>query len=297
MESIVSFLQELPNTSFDEVEKKLCERVLSEEKTRAFIKREHLSLEEIKANLLELVRYLEVDDTIDLHITKESRIVTLVHRVEERHGLLYSSGEVRSQLEHATLKDILPKEDTDKLSIVFQIAEKAHHYSNHKPIKGLYIYGKPGTGKSYLLAAFANRIFELTGKRTMYISLAPFITQQKQFNTDSYRNLERVKRVPLLILDDMGAESMTPFARDEIISPILQYRMENNLVTSISSNLSLEEMYDHFAETHTGRMVVEDRVKAERIMERIRYLTESVTLETTPNVRQYLREEDMKEEN
>ncbi len=41
----------------------------------------------------------------------------------------------------------------------------------------------------------------------------------------------KLKTVPLLLLDDIGAENTTNWSRDEVLAPLLQYRMENHLPT------------------------------------------------------------------
>ena len=42
--------------------------------------------------------------------------------------------------------------------------------------------------------------------------------------------LDAVK-IPILMIDDIGAESMTSWIRDDVLSVILQYRMQEQLVT------------------------------------------------------------------
>ncbi len=73
----------------------------------------------------------------------------------------------------------------------------------------------------------------------------------------------------MLLIDDIGAENSTPWARDEILGPILQYRMEQNLTTFFTSNLSLKDLEIHLSITSSGV----DKVKSRRIIERIKYLS------------------------
>ena len=71
------------------------------------------------------------------------------------------------------------------------------------------------------------------------------------------------------MIDDIGAENITSWGRDEILGTILQYRMEENLPTFFTSNLSLEELELHLS--NTNKTI--DKVKARRIIERIKYLS------------------------
>ena len=62
---------------------------------------------------------------------------------------------------------------------------------------------------------------------------------------------------------------VTAYNRDEILCPLLQYRMDNNLTTFCTSNLSLNELDQTLAISKSGV----DEVKAKRIICRIEQLT------------------------
>ena len=95
----------------------------------------------------------------------------------------------------------------------------------------------------------------------------------QEFSRHGYINFEAkyesIKRSPLLLLDDIGSEYLTPWARDEIIATILQYRSDEDLPTFFTSNLSLKELETHLKNTSSGI----DSIKARRILERIKDLT------------------------
>ena len=76
--------------------------------------------------------------------------------------------------------------------------------------------------------------------------------------------------IPLLLIDDLGAEAVTPWARDEILCPLLQYRMDEKLPTFFTSNLDLKALENHLAITSKGDEVI----KSGRIISRIKQLTE-----------------------
>ena len=83
-----------------------------------------------------------------------------------------------------------------------------------------------------------------------------------------------LQNVDILLLDDIGAENVTAWGRDEILGTILQYRMNNKLTTFFTSNYTIQELEDHLSMTKNG----EDKVKAKRIIERIKQLTEDIEL-------------------
>ena len=92
---------------------------------------------------------------------------------------------------------------------------------------------------------------------------------KSSFGTDYEEKFTFIKTVPLLLLDDIGAESTTAWSRDEVLGPILQYRMEEDLPTFFTSNLTIDELESSLATTSNGV----EKIKAKRIIERIKQLT------------------------
>lgn len=84
-----------------------------------------------------------------------------------------------------------------------------------------------------------------------------------------------VKNVKILIFDDIGAENLNPYMRDDVLGNILQHRMSEHLPTVFTSNLSMDELECHMGYTSKGG---EDTIKAKRIMERIRHFAKSLEI-------------------
>ncbi len=174
-------------------------------------------------------------------------------------------------------KDILTANLADvhiKTKAKLAAVEAADHFidayqSGEKP-KALYLYGSFGVGKTYLLGAIAN---DLADKNisTLLVYVPDFLREIKSGIADNSLNekLEYVKNAPVLMLDDIGAETMTSWTRDEVLGPILQHRMADKLPTFFTSNFSFEELQNHLTFSQRGE---KEEVKAARIMERIRSL-------------------------
>ncbi len=75
-----------------------------------------------------------------------------------------------------------------------------------------------------------------------------------------------------MIFDDIGAETLSEWSRDDVLGVILQKRMDNVLPTFFSSNITMDGLNEHFAETRNSV----DEVKARRLMERVRFLSKEV---------------------
>ena len=155
-------------------------------------------------------------------------------------------------------------------------------FKQGKPTKGLYFYGEFGVGKSYLLGAIANKLAQQQIS-SMIVYVPELLREMKSSIADSTLNgkIEALKKEPILMLDDMGAESMSSWTRDEVLGPILQFRMLESLPTFFTSNFDFNELEHHLTYSQRGE---EERMKARRIMERIRTLSEPV-LVSGPNRR------------
>ncbi len=144
------------------------------------------------------------------------------------------------------------------------------------PVKGMYLYGKPGVGKSYLAAGITNYFAKETTKSVAYVNVPKFISDVKLLFQDAEqldRKLRMVKNVDVLVLDDIGGESITTWSRDEVLLPILDQRMEQKKLTIFTSNYKMAELKVKLA--HTSNKMAEE-MAAERIMDRIKALSDEV---------------------
>lgn len=142
--------------------------------------------------------------------------------------------------------------------------------------KGLYLNGNFGCGKTFLLSAMLNEIAK-NGKKVAIIYYPEFLRSLKEsFNDpDEYKEkFNCAKKADYLLFDDIGADSVTEWSRDEVLGTILQYRMEEKLPTFFTSNLTLNELEEHLSTT--SREI--DHVKSKRIIERIKQLTSEITM-------------------
>ncbi|NWQ42966.1 primosomal protein DnaI [Bacillus sp. EB106-08-02-XG196] len=151
-----------------------------------------------------------------------------------------------------------------------------NYEAGQKP-KGLYLYGMFGVGKSYLLGAIAN---ELAKKQisSMIVYVPELLREMKSAIGDNTLNekIEALKKESILMLDDIGAEAVSSWTRDEVLGPILQFRMLEKLPTFFTSNFDFQGLEHHLTYSQRGE---EEKMKARRIMERIRSLSEPVLVE------------------
>ena len=182
---------------------------------------------------------------------------------------------ISENLKNASMKSIDTK-DKNRFETIKWIDNFISKYSTGTKCKGIYLNGNFGCGKTYLLSAMLNELAK-RGHKVAMIYFPEFLLALKESfrNADEFRSkFNYIKKVEILLLDDIGAETVTEWSRDEVLGTILQYRMEENLPTLFTSNLTLEELEIHLSTTNKEI----DLVKARRIMERIKQLTTNVTM-------------------
>ena len=176
--------------------------------------------------------------------------------------------EMNEEIKNASFKDVY-KDDKARVPIIKYFKEFIDKYNNGKNPKGIYLHGSFGSGKTYLIAALFNELAKKGIKSAMVYYQDFLVTLKASFQTDYDEKYNYIKKIPLLLLDDIGAENCSNWSRDEVLGPILQYRMENKLPTFFTSNLTIEELEKSLSITSSGL----DKIKARRIIERIKQLT------------------------
>lgn len=152
------------------------------------------------------------------------------------------------------------------------------YLTNPGETKGLYLCGQFGVGKTYIMGAIMNRLAERRHIASLIVYVPDFFREIKGAIQDNSvdAKLDVLKKTPVLILDDIGAETITPWVRDEVLGSILQYRMMDHLPTLYTSNFNYDELEDHFSYSQKSGI---ENVKAKRLMERIRHFTKLVKMD------------------
>ena len=114
----------------------------------------------------------------------------------------------------------------------------------------LVILGPNGNGKTHLAAAIANYLRE-RNIAVVFLNIPDLLDYLRNAfaprrewddsNLSFEDRFEAIKSAPVLILDDFGAESETPWANEKLYQ-ILNYRTDLGLPTVITGNLKLSEV-------------------------------------------------------
>lgn len=163
--------------------------------------------------------------------------------------------------------------DKKRVPVIKWLINFCDQYDPNKNNKGLYLHGTFGCGKTYLISAAFN---ELSKKRiTTEIVYYPELLRDLKSDFDTFADrIDYLENVDLLLIDDIGAEKVTEWSRDEILGTILQHRMNNYKATFFTSNLTIDQLEEHLIINSN----IDEIVKAKRIIERIKQLSEDMEL-------------------
>ena len=149
----------------------------------------------------------------------------------------------------------LPRAEANNLHRAFELAQ--NFASN--PDGWLVFNGIYGNGKTHLAAAIANKIERIGEKEVLFVTVPDLLDYLRStFSPSSSASYEGifsgVKIAPVLILDDLGTESATPWAREKLYQ-LFNYRYNARLPTVITTAVPPDELDPRLA----SRMLDGDR--------------------------------------
>jgi len=105
---------------------------------------------------------------------------------------------------------------------------------------GLLLYGDVGTGKSFYACCIANEIIDRYFEQVYVTTIPRLISQLQPF--DGHKKVAAIiDAVPLLVLDDLGAERETSFVDEQLFS-IIDRRLLSRKPTIVTTNLTLQDI-------------------------------------------------------
>ncbi len=122
--------------------------------------------------------------------------------------------------------------------------ERARAFAE-EPQGWLVLIGDTGTGKTHLAAAIANEIARRSAP-PLFVFVPDLLDHLRAaFRPESTvpydERFEQLRRAPVLILDDLGRQTTTPWAREKL-NQLLNYRYVRRLPTVITTTLDLADM-------------------------------------------------------
>ena len=133
----------------------------------------------------------------------------------------------------------------------------------------LFLYGKTGVGKTHIAVSILRRIIVRKFADNCYFkSMARLMLELRDvYASDNSESSEKsitdtYTRLSLLILDDLGAEKPTDFT-ERVLYNIIATRLDNQLRTIITSNLSVDEVNEIYGPRIGSRLSSYELIECE----------------------------------
>ena len=116
-----------------------------------------------------------------------------------------------------------------------------HWEEFQKDSMGLLLWGPVGTGKSFIAGCIANALLD-RGVPVMMTNFARLLNRlTDMYAGDRNAYIDSFKSFPLLIIDDLGVERNSEFARERVFS-VIDSRYRSQLPMIVTTNLTPKEM-------------------------------------------------------
>lgn len=136
------------------------------------------------------------------------------------------------------------------------ILEKAMNFQStfDDTNENLLFYGSSGTGKTFLSYCIARELLD-RGYLVLYRTAEQLIKDLRSVRFDNDTNLEELLiNCDLLIIDDLGTESISDFSRSELFN-LLNTKLLKNKKMLVSTNYSLDILFKNYSERITSRLI------------------------------------------
>lgn len=126
------------------------------------------------------------------------------------------------------------------------------------PSRWLLLMGGYGCGKTHLAAAIANEA--LQRRIPLYFAVVPDLLDYLRATFDPNSDVtydqrfDKIRNVPLLILDDLGTENAKPWSREKLYQ-IINHRYNAKLPTVITTNQDLMQIDGRIASRITDQQL------------------------------------------
>lgn len=189
----------------------------------------------------------------------EQRLIDKAYQQSNLHSLLEKENFDTFRIDYYSDEsfgenELSPRKNIE--NIFLSCINYANNFEHHN--KNLFFYGSPGLGKTFLSNAIAKDVLEKS-KIVLYQTasdLIDFIRNNKFDQNHQEENplLERIFESDLLIIDDLGTEYLTEFAKMELYN-VINKRLLTEKKMIISTNLSLRELQEKYPNRLTSRIL------------------------------------------
>jgi DNA replication protein DnaC len=184
---------------------------------------------------------------------KDSSYVGGVHY--ERCGCAYTAEEMGVQ-EKFISANIKSFEGNTKLSL--WVSAYIEKFNLKDTQKGIYFYSNTGTGKTYLSSCIMTSLAKTKGIRCYFTTVTDLLLLARRADNgdeELQEQLEKIKSIELLILDDLGVEKITDWT-ETFLQSLVDHRYSRCLSIIYTSNNTLQQLPNRFQGESVGSRLV-----------------------------------------
>jgi DNA replication protein DnaC len=133
------------------------------------------------------------------------------------------------------------KDDLKQPKLSTAMKRYADGFSEYRETgKGLLLYGRNGTGKTFYASCIANALID-SGRRVLVTNFARLSNQLQGMYEGKQAFIDDLSKYSLLVLDDLGAERQSEYMQEQVFN-IVNARYCSGLPFIVTTNLTIEEI-------------------------------------------------------
>ncbi|MCK5866869.1 MAG: ATP-binding protein [Mycoplasmataceae bacterium] len=130
----------------------------------------------------------------------------------------------------------------DKRQLAIEFKRMIESIEKKQKVKGIWVLGVSNSGKTFATISLLN-YFAKKNKTVSFVSVPELVTTTQKsignFNLSTMDYVDKIKKSDIIVIDDLGSERPTPWFKENILLPIIDYRMKANKLTIFNSNLTI----------------------------------------------------------